>query len=170
MESTARQTPQRVSGRWIVIGILFFSGVVVAICGTWLFSRPKSPPAPPPSMALLIVDATPGQIGDGIATQITDELDHVPGYYVAPRSAVEDRKSEEDAAKIGRELNVRDVLECGLTPAGDHVHVTARLINTSDGFEMWTQTYDPAEKDVPALAGKITRAVAATLDLKLAQP
>jgi TolB-like protein len=162
---------KRVSGAPIVIGILVFSGIIVAICASWLFSRPKSAPAPPPSLALLFVDATPTQIGQGMATQITATLDRVPGYYVAPRSAVEARKSEEDAAKIGRELNVRDVLECGLTPMEDHVHVhiKARLINTSDGFEMWTQTYDPDAKDASSVAGEIASGVAKTLQLQVPQ-
>src|ERR1700739_1154724 len=152
---------QRVSGRPIVIGILIFSSIIVAICASWLFSRPKSAPAPPPSLALLCVDSTPAQIGDGMAAQITATLDRVPGYYVAPRSAVEARKSEEDAAKIGRELNGRDVLECGLPHMEDHVHVhiKARLINTSDGFEMWTQTYEPDAKDAPTIAGEIAHGV-----------
>lgn len=168
MQTTVPQTAPRVSGRWIVIGILVFSGIMVAICGSWLFTRPKSAPAPPPSMALLFVDATPAQIGNGIATKITEDLNRVPGYYVAPRSAVESRKSEEDAAKIGRELNVRDVLECGFTPAaGDRVHITARLINTSDGFEMWTKTYDVDSKDVTSLPAEIVKGVAETLDLKV---
>ena len=170
MESTVPPRPPTVSGRWIVIGIVIFSGVLAAICGAWLFSRPKSAPAPPPSIALLFVDSTPGKTGDGIAAQITATLDRVPGYYVAPRSAVDARKSEEDAAKIGRELNVRDVLECGLTPDGDRVRITARLINTSDGFELWTQTYDRDAKDAPSVAGEIARGVANELDLKLAQP
>jgi TolB-like protein len=153
-----------------VIGILIFSGIIVAICGSWLFTRPKSAPAPPPSMALLFVDSTATQIGNGIATQITTDLNRVPGYYVAPRSAVESRKSEEDAAKIGRELNVRDVLECGLTPtAGDRVHVTARLINTSDGFEMWTKTYDIDSKEVGSLPADIVKGVGEALDLTFAK-
>ena len=143
---------------------------MAAVCATWLFSRPKSAPAPPPSIALLIVDSTPGRAGDGIAAQLTDTLDRVPGYYVAPRAAVDARKSEEDAAKIGRELNVRSVLECGLTPSGDHIHITARLINTSDGFAFWTQTYDPDPKDLSTVAAKIAQSIAASLQLKLAQP
>jgi len=170
MESTASPIEQRVSGRWIVIGILIFSSVLVAICASWLFSRPKSAPAPPPSIALLFVDSTPEQIGNGIAGEITADLDRIPGYYVAPRSAVEDRKSEEDAAKIGRELNVRDVLECGLTPAGGRVHIAVRLINTSDGFELWTRTYDRDAKDAPAVAGEIAQGVAAALNLTFPQP
>ncbi len=167
MES-ARQTSPVVSGRWTVIAILIFAGIVVTVCAGWLFSRPKSPPAPPPSMALLIVDSTATKIGDAIATRITADLNRVPGYYVAPRSAVEARKSEEDAARIGRELNVRDVLECGLTESGNGVRIVARLINTSDGFEMWTKTYDPA--DASTVAPDIAQQVATTLDLKLPQP
>lgn len=158
-----------VSGRWIVIAILIFAAVVTTICAIWLFSRPKSAPAPPPSMALLIVDATGDQAGDAMASEITRELNRVPGYYVAPRSAVESRKSEEDAAKIGRELNVRHVLECGLTPEGDHVRVTARLIASSDGYELWTKTFDREPKDAASAAPEITRAVEDILELKPAQ-
>ena len=168
MESSPGQTSPVVSGRWTVIAILIFAGIIVTICGAWLFSRPKSAPAPPPSMALLFVDSTTAKIGDSIASRITADLNRVPGYYVAPRSAVEARKTEEDAARIGRELNVRDVLECGLTESGGQVRVIARLINTSDGFEMWTKTYEAAE--AAAVAPDIVQHVATELDLKLPHP
>lgn len=169
MNTPTTETP-RVSGRWLVAAIVVFSAVMVTVCAIWLFSRPKSAPAPPPSIALLIVDSTPNQAGNAIASEITAELARIPGYSVAPRSEVESRKSEEDAARIGRELNVRHVLECGLTPEGDRVKVIARLLVSSDGYELWTKTFEPPAGDVAGVAPQIAHDVEAVLELKPAQP
>ena len=109
--------PERtVPGRWIVLGILVFAGTMVAITGTWLFSRPRSTGVPPPSIAVLpFVDMSAEKnqqyLCDGMTEQIIDALSRIPGFQVVARSSVFALKgNSEDVREIGRRLNVRSVL------------------------------------------------------------
>jgi len=163
-----------VPGRWIVLGILVFAGTIVAITGTWLFSRPRTSGIPPPSIAVLpFVDmgAEKNQqdLCDRLTGQIIDALSGIPGFRVFGRSDVFALQGQ-DAGEIGRRLNVRSVLAGSVLRSGDRVRVTAQLINTSDGFHLWTRSYEREVKDISAVGEEISRGVADTLDLKFPQP
>jgi TolB-like protein len=163
-----------VPGRWIVLGILVFAGTIVAITGTWLFSRPRASGIPPPSIAVLpFVDmgAEKNQqnLSDRLTEQIVDALSGIPGFRVFGPSDVLALKTQ-DAAEIGRRLNVRSVLEGSVLRSGDRMRVTAQLINTSDGFHLWSRSFERGVTDISSIGAEISHGVADTLDLKLPQP
>ena len=51
--------------------------------------------------------------------------------------------------------------------SGDRVRITTQLINASDGFHLWSETYDRKLTDIFAVQDEIARAVVAALKLKL---
>jgi TolB-like protein/Tfp pilus assembly protein PilF len=164
-----------VPGRWIVLGMLVFSGTIVAIAATWLFSRPRSE-APPPSIAVLpfldmSAEKNQQYLCDGMTEQIIDALSRISGFQVVARSSVFALKGNpQDVREIGRRLNVRSVLEGSVQRSGSRVRVTAQLINASDGFHLWSQSYDREMSDIFALEDDISRAIVNTLEIKLAKP
>jgi TolB-like protein/Flp pilus assembly protein TadD len=74
---------------------------------------------------------------------------------------------EQDPLQAGRELGVNSVLEGNVQKAGDHIRVTARLINVADGSSVWADTFDEKFTDVFAVQDAISQKVAAALALQL---
>ena len=72
------------------------------------------------------------------------------------------------ASEVGKKLNVANVLEGSLRREGNRVRITAELINTRNGFHLWTETYDRELAGVFALQDEITRSIVDALKIKLA--
>ena len=74
-----------------------------------------------------------------------------------------------DVKEIGKQLGVNTLLEGSVQRQGDHVRVTAQLINVKDGFHFWSQQYDENMDDIFALQNKIADAIAEKLEITLLQ-
>src|SRR5690349_6258262 len=74
---------------------------------------------------------------------------------------------DQDSLAAGRELQTDSVLEGNLQKSGDHLRVTARLINVSDGASLWAGTFDEKMTDVFAVQDAISQKVADALALRL---
>lgn len=164
MNGDARRE-RTIPGRVIVLPMLVFAAAVVSIAAYWLFSQPRSAPAPPPSIAVLPFDAPDAKAGERVALAIMEKLGGIPGFEILPRDQAFPAKGA-DIRVIGERLNVRSVLEGAIQQTGDRIQVTARLINTSDAFQLWAQKYDRETKDLPAIEDEIARGVMNTLGLK----
>jgi TolB-like protein len=104
--------------------------------------------------------------GDGIAEEILNGLSKVAGLKVAARTSAFQLRHEEIAV-IGNRLGVETVLEGSIRKEGDRVIITAQLINASDGFQMWSQRFEPAMASVIDTQEEIARSVALALELRL---
>ncbi|HEX3124261.1 MAG TPA: tetratricopeptide repeat protein [Rhodanobacteraceae bacterium] len=105
---------------------------------------------------------------DGISEEILNVLARVADLRVAARtSSFSFRAQEKEVPLIGRELNVRMVLEGSVRKQGERVRVTAQLIDASNGYHVWSQTYDRDLKDIFAIQDEIAGAIASELKLKL---
>ena len=107
---------------------------------------------------------------DGLAEEIRNVLANVDGLDVAARtSSVAYRDRDTDVREIGSELGVGAVLEGSVQRAGDRVRVTAQLIQTSDGFHLWSEAYDRELDDIfriqEEVAQQIVRAMRVELDV-----
>jgi Tfp pilus assembly protein PilF len=72
-----------------------------------------------------------------------------------------------DVKTIGAELGVSTLLEGTVRKQGDQVRIVAELINTADGSELWSRTFDRELKDIFAVQAEIAEAVATSLQLTL---
>ncbi len=61
--------------------------------------------------------------------------------------------------EIGKELGVGTILEGSVRKAGTTIRITAQLINTADGFHLWSHTYDRELTDIFAVQDEITAAI-----------
>ena len=136
-------------------------------------SAPVAPVVPDKSIAVLaFADMSPNKdnefLGDGIAEEILNGLAHVPGLKVAGRtSSFHFKGRNEDLKSIGAALQVAHVLEGSVRRQGDKVRITAQLIRSSDGFHLWSETFDGDMQDVFALQERIARAVTDQLQVVL---
>ncbi len=125
------------------------------------------------SIAVLpFADMSPGKdqeyFSDGLAEELTNELAKVPGLKVTGRSsAFQFKGKNEDLRAVGQKLNVANVLEGSVRREGDRVRITAELTKTTDGFQLWSEEYNPEIKDIFAVQDQIARAVTQALQIKL---
>ena len=105
---------------------------------------------------------------DGMAEEILNALAHVKDLKVAGRSSsFSFRDKEQDLRKVGSTLGVEHILEGSVRKQGDKVRITAQLIQASDGFHVWSETYDGDLRDVFSLQERIARAITNQLQVVL---
>ena len=73
----------------------------------------------------------------------------------------------EDLRVIGEALGVNHVLEGSVRRSGTRLRITAQLIRSSDGFHIWSETYDREIADIFDIQDEIAAAVAGELALSL---
>jgi len=126
-----------------------------------------------PSVAVIpFADLSPGQdqefFSDGLAEEILNALAQVDGLKVAGRtSSFAFRGKEGDLKAIGRQLGVAAVLEGSVRVDAGRVRVTAQLVKASDGYHLWSQTFDRELRGVFAVQDEIAAAVVEALRVKL---
>jgi len=74
---------------------------------------------------------------------------------------------DQDPLSAGRELGVETVLDGSLQRAGDKIRVNARLIRTSDGSSLWSDTFDEKFTDIFAVQDRISNEIAGALKTRL---
>jgi serine/threonine-protein kinase len=146
-------------------------------------SRPRSGamttmvlPAQPderPSIAILPFDnMSPDPENEffagGLSEELATALSRLPRLRVAARtSAFKFRETELDAREIGTKLGVGAILEGSVRKAGNRLRVTAKLVDTSDGFQLWTERYDRDMEDIFAVQDDIAAAIVSQLRVRL---
>lgn len=102
---------------------------------------------------------------DGLTEEILNALARTPDLLVAARtSSFKFKGSNESVPEIAAELGVAHILEGSVRSAQDRLRVTAQLIRASDGFHLWSQTYDREPEDVIAIQEDIAVEIATALE------
>ena len=105
---------------------------------------------------------------DGMTEEILDALAKVQGLHVAARtSSFYFKGKNEKLPAIGAALGVAHVLEGSVRKQDNKVRITAQLIQTRDGFHLWSQSYDGELTDVFELQERIARAITDALKVVL---
>lgn len=162
---------------WKILGpAVALLTLVAAATGYWLIRRnkiaAKSANGTPSIAVLPFVNMSPDKdqvyFSDGLAEQLLNGLAKTRGLRVAARaSSFQFRGRYEDVLIVGEKLNVGNVLEGSVRKEGGRVRITAQLIKASDGFHLWSETYDRELNDVFAVQDDIARSVAASLKVPL---
>lgn len=101
---------------------------------------------------------------DGITEEIINALTKVGGLEVTSRtSAFAFKGLSKDIREIGRELSAQYVLEGSVRKVENSVRITAQLIDTHDGFHIWSEVFDRDLKDIFRVQDEISRKIAAKL-------
>ena len=102
---------------------------------------------------------------DGISEELLNLLAQVPRLQVAARtSSFAFRNRDDDAIRIGQQLRVGHILEGSVRKDGRRVRITAQLIETGQGFHLWSDAYDRDLVDVFAVQDEIARAIVNALE------
>jgi serine/threonine protein kinase/predicted Zn-dependent protease len=97
---------------------------------------------------------------DGLADELLNVLAKIRGLRVAARSSAFTFKGKEaTVADIGRALNVATLLEGTVRKSGSRVRIAVQLVKVSDGFHLWSDTYDRTLEDIFAVQDDIAQSV-----------
>jgi TolB-like protein/DNA-binding winged helix-turn-helix (wHTH) protein len=113
-------------------------------------------------------DPAQDYFSDGMAEDLITDLSKVSGLFViAGNSSFVYRNKAVNAARIGRELGTRYIVEGSVRRSGGRVRINAELIDTSTGLQLWADRYDSELKDLFELQDDVRRKIVAALAVKL---
>jgi len=105
---------------------------------------------------------------EGLSEEILNVLAQVPGLKVAGRtSSFAFKGRDADLREIGEVLNVAHILEGSVRKAGDRIRVTAQLIQASDGFHLFSKTYDRDLDDIFKVQDELAALISTALKAQL---
>jgi len=161
---------------WAMVGLIVVVtlGFPVAVILAWLFDitptgiRRDSADSRPSIAVLPFVDMSPAQdqgfFCEGVAEEILNALTKIQQLSVAARtSSFVYKAGTGDVRRIGQELGVKAILEGSVRKSEDHLRVTAQLVKTSDGYHLWSRSFDAETKDVFAIQDEIAKSIAEEL-------
>jgi TolB-like protein/Tfp pilus assembly protein PilF len=97
---------------------------------------------------------------DGLSDELLNVLSRVRGLRVAARtSSFQFKGHTGDVGTIAKRLRVATVLEGSVRKAGRRVRISASLIHGSDGYPIWSESYDRELEDIFAVQDSIARHV-----------
>jgi TolB-like protein len=113
-------------------------------------------------------DPNQESFSDGISEELLNLMSKVPKLRVAARTSSFSFKGQNiEVPEIAKRLNVAYVLEGSVRKSGEKVRITAQLIHASDGFHVWSETYDRKLDDIFAIQDEIAADVVKELQITL---
>ena len=105
---------------------------------------------------------------DGVTESLTTDLSRIRGAYVTARNTAFTYKGKPlDVKTIGRELNVRYVLEGSVQRGGSRMRVNVQLIDAETGNHLWAERFDKPLADLFDMQDEIVARLAGTLNAHL---
>jgi TolB-like protein/DNA-binding winged helix-turn-helix (wHTH) protein len=176
--SRGERTSPGVSRRrwlWSALGVAL---LLSSVFGAFLLRTPiavTTVNAPPPERSIAVLpfenvgaSADGAALAPGIAEAVLHQLASVRELTVVARtSSFAFKGHDEDARVIGRKLSARYLLEGSVQTEGKQMRVTAQLIDSTTGAQLWSVRIDKAPRDIFAVQDEIALEVARALKLSL---
>jgi len=105
---------------------------------------------------------------DGVTDSLTTDLSRIGGSFVIGRNTAFTYKGRRvDLKQIGRELNVRYILEGSVQQAGARMRVNVQLIDAERGKHLWAERFDKPLADLFDMQDEIVARLAGALNTEL---
>ena len=105
---------------------------------------------------------------DGVTESLTTDLSRMRGAVVIARNTAFTYKGKPlDTKTIGRELNVRYVLEGSVQRGGNRMRVNVQLIDAETGNHLWAERFDKPLADLFDMQDEIVSRLANALNAQL---
>ena len=163
---------------WLKAAVVAVSAVMLV--GIAYRSRRHFRDATPPSsqkirlavlpFANLTGDPNKEYLADGLTEEMTSQLGRLNPEQlgvIARTSVMGYKHKDVRLDQVGRDLSVQYVLENSLRESGDHLRLTAQLIQVKDQTHLWTQDYDYLAKDILNVQDDVAKAVAREIRVRL---
>jgi TolB-like protein/Tfp pilus assembly protein PilF len=129
----------------------------------------------PPHLSIVVLpfvnlagDAEQNYFVDGVTESLTTDLSQMSGMLVIGRNtAFSYRNKPIDLKQIGRELNVRYVLEGSIQRSANRIRVNVQLIDAESGNHLWADRFDKPVADLFDMQDEIVARLANALNAQL---
>jgi TolB-like protein/class 3 adenylate cyclase len=144
-------------------------------------AQTKPAPAPasensvPPRLSMVVLpfaniggDPEQDHFVDGVTESLTTDLSRIRGSFVIGRNTAFTYKGKHvDLKRIGRELNIRYVLEGSVQRGGNRIRVNVQLIDAEPGNHLWAERFDKPLADLFDMQDEIVARLANALNVQL---
>ncbi len=175
-ESTAKVQRRTNPHSWKAALVLASAVILGAGYMSWRHSRAPGPPKPGKIMLAVLPfenltgDPNKEYLADGLTEQTISQLGRLNPEQlgvIARTSVMGYKHKDERLDQIGRDLSVHYVLESSLRESGNHIRLTAQLIQLKDQTHLWSHDYDYPAKDILGIEDDVAKAVAHEIQLRL---
>ena len=137
--------------------------------------RKKADQFSPPRLSIVVLpfanlsgDPEQDYFVDGVTESLTTDLSRVRGSFVVARNSAFSYKGKSiDIRQVGRELNVRYVLEGSVQRGGNRFRVNVQLVDAQTGNHLWAERFDKPLADFLDMQDEIVSRLANTLNAQL---
>jgi TolB-like protein/class 3 adenylate cyclase len=147
--------------------------------GTLVHAKPTPTPTPekpaPPRLSMVVLpfaniggDPEQEHFVDGVTESLTTDLSRIRHAVVIGRNTAFTYKGKPiDLKQIGRELNVRYILEGSVQRGGNRMRVNVQLIDAETGNHLWAERFEKPLADLFDMQDEIVARLANTLAAQL---
>ena len=140
-----------------------------------LAAGPAPEKSAPPRLSIVVLpfanmggDHEQEHFVDGVTESLTTDLSRIRGAYVVARNTAFTYKGKPlDVKTVGRELNVRYVLEGSVQRGGNRMRVNVQLIDAEAGNHLWAERFDKPLADLFEMQDEIVARLAGALNAQL---
>jgi TolB-like protein/DNA-binding winged helix-turn-helix (wHTH) protein/tetratricopeptide (TPR) repeat protein len=162
--------------RWRRVAIAGMA--MTALAAGWLaVNRWQKPPTAPkvsiPAIAVmpfldLGTEADEKIFAEGLTEELTNTLVRVPGLKVTGRTSSQQAVAmASEPRRLGELLGVGYVLQGSVRSSAGRVRVSARVVSTVDGFQVWSNSYDRSRSGAIGVQTDIAQEVVGSLQIQL---
>src|ERR1700719_4159677 len=178
IEGQISEREPRAPKYWLKAAVVAVSAVILVGIAyrSWRHFRDATPPSSQKirlavlPFANLTGDPNKEYLADGLTEEMISQLGRLNPQQlrvIARTSVMGYKHSGVHLDQIGRDLSVQYVLENSLRESGDHMRLTAQLIQVKDQTHLWSQDYDYPVKDILNIEDDVAKAVAHEIRLRL---
>jgi TolB-like protein/class 3 adenylate cyclase/Tfp pilus assembly protein PilF len=139
--------------------------------------RARHGPLSPPRLSIVVLpfanlsgDPEQDYFVDGVTESLTTDLSRISGSFVIGRHTAFTYKGKAvDLKQVGRELNIRYVLEGSVQRGGSRFRVNVQLIDTETGNHLWAERFDKPVADLFDVQDEIVSRLSNTLTSQLVE-
>jgi TolB-like protein/DNA-binding winged helix-turn-helix (wHTH) protein len=170
--SMHRFSGPRLSLRPVEACVLQFGPEIVehALPGTTTLSPPSAPRLSIVVLPFANIGGDPEQdyFVDGVTESLTTDLSRISGSFVIARNTAFTFKGRAvDVKRVGRELNVRYVLDGSVRRGGNRLRVNVQLVDAETGNHLWAERFEKPIADLFDMQDEIVSRLANILNAQL---
>jgi TolB-like protein/DNA-binding winged helix-turn-helix (wHTH) protein/Flp pilus assembly protein TadD len=177
-EGQISEREPRAPKHWHKAALMGASSVILVVGGyiSWRHFRDATPAGSKKVMlavmpfANLTGDPNQEYLADGLTEETISQLGRLNPEQlgvIARTSVMGYKHKDERLDQIGRDLSVQYVLENSLRASGNHMRLTAQLIQVKDQTHLWSQDYDYLARDILNVQDDVAKAVAREIRVRL---
>lgn len=171
---TTLSKKQKILEKWrkIFTNKVALAAAVFGISGLGLYGflqLVNKPSVNPLSIAVvpfanLTGDPSQAYVADGLTARVTTDLSRIRDAVVVDEAtALQYRDKLASAQQVGRELGVRFVLKGDIQRSANAILINAKLMDSSDGKQLWSESFEGNITDLFALQDKVTMRISGSL-------